>query len=684
MVPYYGDFAEDDTVDMVFNSFTSDDPSASATITNFINTDVHIHKDLGLEQRNNAAGITVSVDLDGITGNHAIKIDTSDNTVAGFWTTGSEYQVRIEGTTIDGATINAWVGTFSIERAGGVLALLKAGTVDVNTKTITNGIIVAATLGADCITSAKIADNALANEHFADGALTSTEITSAAGCVLSDAGVDAIWDEATAGHTDAGSMGLALSSLFSTIVVRVGQCGDAGTGTTIDLDAGASAVNDFYKGQLIAIVLGTGAGQARSCTGYAGDTKIATVTPAWATNPDGDSYFAILNTGSTIVVDWADGGRLDLIIDAIAAGVNLTKINGESVVGNAATLTLKQLDIQNDAGPAIYASGTTDGVEIIGTSGSGFKASSTGNDGHGMELVGEGSGEGLNATAGATGNGIEAVSTAGAGIYSSSAGGDGMKLIAGGAAGHGLNCDGSGSGEGISATGGPTGHGIQATSGATSGDGINATAATSGNGISATAAGTGDGIIATSGDGATGAGIAATAASTNGAGICSTGSGSGPGVHAVGGLTGDGLNATAGGTSGHGIYAKAAGTGDGLSAHGGGVAGDGIHAEADNEGDGIEGVGAGAGIDLNAGEVAAIETDTKRLFDATGCGDADSPVAGSLAESIRWIRWFVKNEWRIDEVADPDTMKIYKDDNTTEGYGFTVYTSASVNYRDPA
>ena len=94
-VPYYGDFAEDDTVDMIFNAFTSDDPAASATITNFINTDVHIHKDLGTTQRNNAAGITVSVDFDGITGNHAVKIDTSDDTVAGFWVTGSEYQVSV-------------------------------------------------------------------------------------------------------------------------------------------------------------------------------------------------------------------------------------------------------------------------------------------------------------------------------------------------------------------------------------------------------------------------------------------------------------------------------------------------------------------------------------------------------------------------------------------------------------
>ena len=112
---YLGDYIEDDTVYLVFNTFSSDDPSASCTITNFVNTDVHIHKDDGTTQRNNAAGITVSVDFDGITGSHMIKIDTNDNTVAGFWVAGHDYFVRIEGTTVDAATINAMVGSFSIE-----------------------------------------------------------------------------------------------------------------------------------------------------------------------------------------------------------------------------------------------------------------------------------------------------------------------------------------------------------------------------------------------------------------------------------------------------------------------------------------------------------------------------------------------------------------------------------------
>lgn len=122
MVPYYGDFAEDDTVNIPFNTFTSDDPSASVTITNLADADIKVHKDAHIDQIV-TDGASVVIDFDSITGNHMIVIDTS---VDAAYATGSEYQVRIEGTTVDGATINAWVGTFSIERAGGALALAKA------------------------------------------------------------------------------------------------------------------------------------------------------------------------------------------------------------------------------------------------------------------------------------------------------------------------------------------------------------------------------------------------------------------------------------------------------------------------------------------------------------------------------------------------------------------------------
>lgn len=114
MVSFFGDYSTTETVIIPFNTFTSDDPSASSTITNLAAGDVEIHKDGSTTQRASDAGVTVTINFDSITGNHIVSIDLSDNTDAGFYEAGSRYQVRMEGTTVDGATINAWIGAFSI------------------------------------------------------------------------------------------------------------------------------------------------------------------------------------------------------------------------------------------------------------------------------------------------------------------------------------------------------------------------------------------------------------------------------------------------------------------------------------------------------------------------------------------------------------------------------------------
>jgi len=108
---YLGDFAEDQTVYIPFNTFTSDDPQASATITNLADADIKVHKD-GSTTEIVTDGATVAIDFDSVTGNHLITIDTSAHA---DYAVGSDYLVRIEGTTVDGGTINAWVGSFSIE-----------------------------------------------------------------------------------------------------------------------------------------------------------------------------------------------------------------------------------------------------------------------------------------------------------------------------------------------------------------------------------------------------------------------------------------------------------------------------------------------------------------------------------------------------------------------------------------
>ena len=89
----------------------------------------------------------------------------------------------------------------------------------------------------------------------------------------------------------------------------------AGSSTSLTL-AGASASDNLYNGQTLAIIAGTGAGQSRIITGYVGSTKVATVGKAWAVTPDNTSVFVVLTAGRA---------HLDAI--------NYTAVNGVGSVG---------------------------------------------------------------------------------------------------------------------------------------------------------------------------------------------------------------------------------------------------------------------------------------------------------------------------------------------------------------
>lgn len=70
----------------------------------------------------------------------------------------------------------------------------------------------------------------------------------------------------------------------------------AGDDTEITLDASASATDGAYNGMIVFTVSGTGLGQFRVVTGYVGSTKVATIEPAWITNPSSDTVFEIIGT----------------------------------------------------------------------------------------------------------------------------------------------------------------------------------------------------------------------------------------------------------------------------------------------------------------------------------------------------------------------------------------------------
>ncbi len=136
---YIGDFAVGQEVYVWFNTF---DAGTSVTMTTFIDTDVHIHKDDDMASaRNNAAGIEVDIDAD-VAGVHKITIHTDDNTVADFYEARHDYAVRIEGATVATKLINPVVGTFSIcnrRVVGDMCSSSIEALTDQNTFTLTSG-----------------------------------------------------------------------------------------------------------------------------------------------------------------------------------------------------------------------------------------------------------------------------------------------------------------------------------------------------------------------------------------------------------------------------------------------------------------------------------------------------------------------------------------------------------------
>lgn len=146
----------------------------------------------------------------------------------------------------------------------------------------------------------------------------------------------------------------------------------AGAASTITLDASANATDSYYRGTKIAIVSGTGAGQARIVTAYVGATKVATVSPAWVTNPDSTSVFEVLPIGSVNVEAWESvvpnvliSGRVDTSVGAMAADVVTAAAIATDAIGSAELAASAVTEIQTGlATSAALATVQTDTDDI--------------------------------------------------------------------------------------------------------------------------------------------------------------------------------------------------------------------------------------------------------------------------------------------------------------------------------
>ncbi len=121
---------------------------------------------------------------------------------------------------------------------------------------------------------------------------------------------DQVWDELLTGalHNTATSAGQRLRQLADGQIIRDNSFQAGSTTTSLVLDSGASAVDDFFNHTIIKIVNGAAAGQERIISDYVGSSKTATITPALVTAAPAVSDDFEIISGGVVHAETQGGG----------------------------------------------------------------------------------------------------------------------------------------------------------------------------------------------------------------------------------------------------------------------------------------------------------------------------------------------------------------------------------------
>lgn len=194
----------------------------------------------------------------------------------------------------------------------------------------------------DLVTGAASLDTELSQDTgtFADATNEATEIATSSGMYYLDLVAGEMDTKSTAVIVKTSTSGAKTTPLVLNPVrlpvLRTGTA-QAGAASTITLDAGASAQDDYYNGCYVNITNNTptnAQGQARLILDYVGSTRVATIEGTWGTNPSSSSTFEILVPPSRAgVVEWAGVPLADQGTPGVPE-VDLTYVNG-TVYGSA-------------------------------------------------------------------------------------------------------------------------------------------------------------------------------------------------------------------------------------------------------------------------------------------------------------------------------------------------------------
>ena len=137
---------------------------------------------------------------------------------------------------------------------------------------------------------------------------------------------DAIWDEVLTGstHNIATSAGRRLRQVEAASVHASGVIATVTDGHTFTLDGGAVATADYYIGDRLQIIEGTGAGQSRLIVAYTSG-KVCTLDSDFTTNPNTASLYDVV--AADVHVSLSDA---DLASGFVATYTNTTTITLDS------------------------------------------------------------------------------------------------------------------------------------------------------------------------------------------------------------------------------------------------------------------------------------------------------------------------------------------------------------------
>ena len=132
------------TITIPFNTFDSNDPSASVIISAFVLADIGIYKGTSMTERASTTGVvlldTDGINIDGAVGLHGFTIDLSSNATDDFYQAGEKYYVTVGPITIDGATAQSFIAaTFEIGYPDAILNTTIATLASQTSFTITAG-----------------------------------------------------------------------------------------------------------------------------------------------------------------------------------------------------------------------------------------------------------------------------------------------------------------------------------------------------------------------------------------------------------------------------------------------------------------------------------------------------------------------------------------------------------------